>query len=909
MSGSKMTRRDFLKVSGAVALASLGSRYFLKGVAKASPSGQVKRVRSTCSPNCTGACAYHAEVVDGRIRTLIQAADYPEEDYNPRGCPKGLSMLNLIYGPEAAKRPLIRVGKRGEGKFKAVSWKEALDYVADKLIEIMKKYGPDSVSVSVQVPGTGYVNKGALIRLASMFGWRAIHGYSMNGDLPTFWAPTFGVQTEEHESLEWTNARLILIFGSNILITRVPDAKFLLLAQERGAKIVVIDPSYNPTAQIADVWVPINPSCDVALCLGIAHEMIQRKLYDEKFLKTFTDMPVLVRMDTKKRLRASEIGLTLEKEIPPYREVFVIYDRNKQGFAPLDPTTLNPAELGTDPEIDFEGEVEIEGNKVQVKSIFRIIKERVLAEYSPEKAAEIIQVPGKSKEFYVKIIKQLAEEIGTRHPVLMIYGASNYQWYHGDLKGRAISLISAFSGDIGKPGGGITTYAGQFKIRWPLGKWWIFPKDKGGAGLKWLTYLLWVNKWYRNSAEYKKYREKHPFPKKGVVKAIIYGWHNPLDQHNLAERMKEFFADESSPEYMDLIVAVDFQMSTSAAWSDVLLPAASWYEKYELTATVLHPYVQLQQPAIKPMYEKMPEIWIFKEIAKRLVAKWDNPKLKENIAFYYWNEDAFRKEEEAYKNGSWNLDLAREIAEQVSLEVIDKPLLKLPAKKCRLVQGVTLDKLLKGPVRLNLPAPGKRQIPFWEQINKFVPFPPPSYPIPLPKTARFVKTGRIEFYREEQYYLDFDETIPIHKPPYEESYYRHDSSYKTKYPYGYITTNSLYRIHSTHSNNITMLELQGYKPRIFINPVLAKKLGIKNGDYIEAYSMRGKVRGYALLDPGLHPNLVAFWQGWWRRYLKETSYNSVIFPVVKSSTVVHFAPGTWEPSTSWNEAICNIRKV
>ena len=88
-------------------------------------------MRSTCSPNCTCACGFEAVVHKGRIVTLMQSADYPEQEYNPRGCLRGQSMVNLIYGPDRMKQPLIRSGERGEGKFRAVSWDEALDYTAE----------------------------------------------------------------------------------------------------------------------------------------------------------------------------------------------------------------------------------------------------------------------------------------------------------------------------------------------------------------------------------------------------------------------------------------------------------------------------------------------------------------------------------------------------------------------------------------------------------------------------------------------------------------------------------------------------------------------------------------------------------------------------------------------------------
>jgi anaerobic selenocysteine-containing dehydrogenase len=893
-----ISRRDFLKISaiGGTLLSGLGSYYFQR-VAGIQQSGvELKTVRSVCSPNCTGACGFEALVYNGRIETLTQAADYPESEYDPRGCLRGQSMVNLIYGPDRLKKPLIRVGKRGEGKFRAVSWDEALDHVADKLVEIMRKYGPESVAISIQVPGTGYVHKGAMVRLASMFGWSSLHGYTMNGDLPAFWSQTFGVQTEEFESLEWANSRYVVIFGSNVMVTRLPDAKFLTLAAERGAKIAVVDPNFTPTAAKADEWVQINPSTDSALALGIVREIINKGLYDEEFIKTYTDMPLLVRLDNKKRLRAQDVKRLKEvvekMDVPEYREVFVIYDVNN-GFKPVNPETL---ERDFDPILEGEFEVElVDGKTVKVKPVFQLLKEEV-EKYTPEKVAEIITPPNRDKSEYTETIRRLAVEMATVKPLHIIYGASNYQWFHGDLKGRALSLIVALTGNIGKSGAGISTYAGQFKIRWPLGAWWSFKGRKN----KWVTYLLWMNKEYRESEEFKKYNRETPYPKNDV-KAFLFGWNNPFDQHNMANRMIEYA--ESGE--LELIVAIDFQMTTSCKWADVVLPGVTWYEKYELTATILHPYVQIQQPAIEPLFECMPEIWIFKELAKRLVERWDDEELKRRIAEFYPDSQLFMEEEEAIRGGRWNLKLAREIANKASLKAIELML----ETGGELVEGITLEKLLKGPVRLNLPTPNKRQIPFWEQINLKKPFPPQSFPVPLSKTARFVKSGRIEFYKEEDVFIDLGETLPVHKDPFVDTEYKVNPEAKMKYKYVYITRNALYRVHSTHSNNITMLELQDFKPRVWMNPQTAKENGIKEGDLVEVYNDRGKVYGYAVFDTGLHPGVIIFEQGWWSRYLRGTSYNSLTYPWIKATHLAYFVPGIWEPTTAWNEAACAVRKV
>jgi anaerobic selenocysteine-containing dehydrogenase len=271
-------------------------------------------------------------------------------------------------------------------------------------------------------------------------------------------------------------------------------------------------------------------------------------------------------------------------------------------------------------------------------------------------------------------------------------------------------------------------------------------------------------------------------------------------------------------------------------------------------------------------------------------------------AFYPDPADV-RREEEARKNGSWSLSLARQIAAKASLDAAEL-MLKTGGE---LTKGINVERLKQGPVRLNLPAPGQRQLVFWEQIEKGEPFPPVSHPAPLAKMARFVKSGRAEFYKEEQVFLDLGEALPVHKPPFVDTEYRKYPN--AKYKLAFVTRNALYRVHSTHSNNVTMLELQDFKPRVWIHPTTAKERGIAADDLVEVFNERGKVLGYAVLDPGLHPDILVFEEGWWSRYLKGTSYNSLTYPWVKNSHVIYFVPGMWESTTAWNEAACEVRKA
>ncbi len=289
-----MTRRKFLGVTAAA-----GAAAAVGGVSLAAAAGEEKQetpddltyVRTTCAPNCTGGCGMKACVQNGEIKNIIQAADYEDAEHNPRGCLKGLSFSNLIYGPERMTGPKIRPGAPGSDEFKDVSWDEALDHTGKELRRIIDTYGPDSVGVVVQVAGTGHVHKGAVVRLATLNGFSLIGGYEMNGDLPMSAPITFGVQSEELETYCWPDARYIMVFGSNPAATRIPDAHFLVEARENGAKLLVFDPNYTATAAKADEWYSIKPSSDAAVALGMARTIINEKLYDSDFIRTYTDLP------------------------------------------------------------------------------------------------------------------------------------------------------------------------------------------------------------------------------------------------------------------------------------------------------------------------------------------------------------------------------------------------------------------------------------------------------------------------------------------------------------------------------------------------------------------------------------------------------------------------------------------
>lgn len=851
--GSEITRRTFVKAGSAAALAALGTGAV--GVATGIPAAKAlaestppegRWVRTTCAPNCTGSCGMKAFVHDGQIKMILQAADYPYERYNPRGCLKGVSINTMIHGPERLTAPLVRNEQTGE--LEEADWDTALDTAAQKLRDIAEKYGPDSIGVIWQVQGTGHVQKGALVRLANMMGWSAIGGYELNGDLPMFWPETFGCQSEELESYEWEDSRYTMIFGSNPMVTRLPDSHFLNYSREAGGKVVCFDPNYSATAEKSTEWVRIKPDTDAAFALAAAKVIIDEGLFDESFCKNFTDLPLLIDTATGKRLVAAQVAGLSALDVPAYRETYVAWDA-----AAGVPVAVDPEHLGGTDGYALEGAFDVPlagGGTVSAKTSFTLLRESLDA-YDLESASAITDVPA-------DIIQRIARECATVKPMHIIFGGSAMQWHHGDLKGRACALLAALTGNIGQLGGGISTYVGQYKTRFSTASWFIPPRPKRASAP------------FHYAVNGRTDTMSASFPEAGF-KALVVGWGNPFEQHNVANWLRS--AKESGE--LECVICFEFQHTKTVDYSDVTFASASWYEKTELVITPLHPWVQIMQPMVDPPGIARPELWTCKELACRI-----DPSVAD-----MWPE--FEPEE----------------AEAAAEEVL-RTLLENGGET---IDHITVEDLKAGPCKLAHSNPGEKKIPFWEQIHEGLPFPTVSRPNALDATAKFVKSGRIEFYKDEDRFLEMGEQLPCYKPAFEDTEYAADPEAREKYPFAYLTRNSLFRVHATYCNNPFMLELQNDTPKVFMNPDDAEKKGLSQGDVVEVFNSRGKVNGALIVDPGMYPGQVIFDMGWWSRYTGDESYNSLIFPWINPIHEIYYVSSVWSPNMAWNECVCDVR--
>ena len=156
-----VTRRRFLKASsaagGLAAVASGISLPFKTTPVAAATSDAVKdekRVWSSCTVNCGSRCPLRMHVVDGEIKWVEtdNTGDDVYGNHQVRACLRGRSMRRRVYNPDRLKNPMKRIGKRGEGKFKRISWEQAFDEIAGNLKRLIKEYGNESIYINY---GTG----------------------------------------------------------------------------------------------------------------------------------------------------------------------------------------------------------------------------------------------------------------------------------------------------------------------------------------------------------------------------------------------------------------------------------------------------------------------------------------------------------------------------------------------------------------------------------------------------------------------------------------------------------------------------------------------------------------------------------------------------------------------------------
>ena len=256
---------------------------------------------------CTAHCATIATVTDGKVVRLDADFDHPNGGVI---CIKGKAAPELVYHPDRLNFPLKRTRPKGDpdAGWQRISWDEALDDIAERLNSIRETYGPRAVALAKGTGGGTSVSDAErwLSRFLNSFGspnWVSTT-HVCNWHKDTGFSYTFGVDIPTPDV---AHSGAFLLWGHNPSATSLILAHDIVAAKKRGMKIVAVDPRRVGIAGQAEVLLQVRPGTDGALALALIHVVIKDKLYDDAFVRQWTNGPLLVRADTARCLTEADL--------------------------------------------------------------------------------------------------------------------------------------------------------------------------------------------------------------------------------------------------------------------------------------------------------------------------------------------------------------------------------------------------------------------------------------------------------------------------------------------------------------------------------------------------------------------------------------------------------------------------
>ena len=601
---------------------------------------------STCYM-CACRCGIKVHLKDGAIRYIEGNRDHPVN----KGvlCAKGSAGIMQHYSPARLRKPLLRVGERGEGEFKEIEWDEALELATGWLAEI-RKTDPRKLAFF-----TGRDQS------QSLTGWWAIkygtpnyaaHGGFCSVNMAAAGLYTFGGSFWEFGETDWPRTRYFMLFGVAEEHGSNPLKMALGKLKARGAKFVSVNPVRTGYSAIADEWVGIKPGTDGLFVAALIHELIKADKVDFDYLIRHTNAPWLVIRDPG----AEDDGLFLRDDDGNP----CVFDKTTGRPAAAEAADLSPA---------LAGEVALADGRTAVP-VFHLLAERFLAEdYAPEAVAEKTNVPAATIR---RIAAELAhaafeEEIvldqpwtdwtGKRHdktigrPVGMhaMRGISAHS--NGFHTCRMIHILQILLGSIDCPGG--------FRYKPPYPKQtppWLKPSGKprevppseplGGPHLGFPTSPddLLINDEGAPQRIDKGFSWDAPFAAHGLMHMVItnaaLGDPYPIDvlfmymanmswnsSMNVPDVLK--YLTDKNPETGEYkipkIIYADAYFSEMVPYADLILPDTTYLERWDCISLLDRPISEpdgpadsIRQPVVKPDRDVRPFQDVLIDLGARL---------------------------------------------------------------------------------------------------------------------------------------------------------------------------------------------------------------------------------------------------------------------------------------------------
>jgi anaerobic selenocysteine-containing dehydrogenase len=270
---------------------------------------------SVCPHDCPSTCALEVEVVDGKRIGRVSGAQ--ANSYTAGViCAKVARYRERIHHPDRLTRPLLRVGPKGSGQFRPISWTEALDRVAEVFTEVSARSGPEAIWPYYYAGTMGLVQRDGINRLRYVMRYSRQHKTICTAVCEAGWIAGVGRYTGP-DPREMAKSDLIVVWGGNPVSTQVNVMTHISRARkERGAKLVVVDPYRTGSAAVADMHLALRPGTDGALACAVMHAAFRDGFADRDYMARYADCPseLQVHLQTRTPAWAADItGLAVEQ--------------------------------------------------------------------------------------------------------------------------------------------------------------------------------------------------------------------------------------------------------------------------------------------------------------------------------------------------------------------------------------------------------------------------------------------------------------------------------------------------------------------------------------------------------------------------------------------------------------------
>ena len=556
-------------------------------------SGNQKAIQTYCSLS-KSRCGVICYLEDGRFKRMERDTSHPAGGM----CIKGRVAPELVYHPERLKYPQRRSRPKGDPDpgWQRISWEEAMEIIASQFTRIKTTFGPEAVVFGRGgLGGSPAVDFSAwLTRLAHAFGspnnLGTTHICNWHKDQCSKYTYGVGIPYPDYE-----NTGCILLWGHNPNVSWPLQAIQIGKARRRGAKLIVVDPRKTPLACKADIWLQVKPGTDGALALSMIHVLIAEGLFDEAFVRDWTNGPCLVRCDNQRLLTEKDITAGgQEKKLVVWEETA---QRAKSLAEAGQPALLGKYLVPLDA-----------GGKLECKTALQLLAD-LAEQYRPEIAEQITWVPG-------TLIRQAALSLASARPACYTSYVGIEEHTNSSQTNRAICVLYSLLGDFDAPGGNVIFSRIDTN---PVTGIEFLPSEKARKRLGRGERPLGPPGTVGSVTPYDLYQAiltGNPYPVKGLV---CLGSNLLLSNGDTGKGAQAL-------SQLEFYVHADLFENPTARFADILLPASSCFESEHLHTSFemgrdTCTYVQLRNRVVEPLYESWPDMKIIFELAKRLELK------------------------------------------------------------------------------------------------------------------------------------------------------------------------------------------------------------------------------------------------------------------------------------------------